>query len=86
MRQALLCVFGAVCMLSSTLAMAQNESEPNGPVQFVDMEAIIIDGDYKKPQVLYTDVRERVKFERLIKLKKSFLPQLRDTARDAALR
>ncbi len=50
--------------------------------KFYDFNEQLIDGEVKKPTTLYTDARERVKFERLLKLKKSFLPQLYNTAKE----
>jgi len=50
--------------------------------KFYDFNDQIIDGEIKKPTTLYTDSRERVKFDRLMKLKKSFLPKLFDTAKE----
>ena len=50
--------------------------------KFYDFSEQIIDGEIKKPTTLYTDAREKVKFERLLKLKKSFLPDLFDTAKE----
>ena len=50
--------------------------------KFYDFNDQIIDGEIKKPTTLYTDSRERVKFDRLLKLKKSFMPQLFDTAKE----
>tara|TARA_R110000824_G_scaffold95393_1_gene229435 strand:+ start:333 stop:581 length:249 start_codon:yes stop_codon:yes gene_type:complete len=50
--------------------------------KFYDFSDQIIDGEIKSPTTLYTDAREKVKFERLLKLKKSFLPDLFDTAKE----
>ena len=54
--------------------------------KFYNFDDLLIDGQYKKPEVLYTDARQKVKFERLLKLKKDFLPRLKATAKDASLR
>ena len=54
--------------------------------KFYNFDDLLIDGQYKKPQVLYTDARQKVRFERLLKLKKDFLPKLKATAKDATLR
>lgn len=54
--------------------------------KFYSFDELLIDGQYKKPQVLYTDVRQKVKFERLLKLKKDFLPKLKNTQKDPTLR
>ena len=54
--------------------------------KFYNFDDLLINGEYKKPQVLYTDARQKVKFEKLLKLKKDFLPKLKSTNRDPALR
>ena len=50
--------------------------------KFYDFNEQIIDGEIKKPTTLYTDAREKVKFNRLLRLKKSFLPKLFATAKE----
>ncbi len=50
--------------------------------KFYDFSEQLIDGEIKKPTTLYTDSRQRVRFDRLLKLKKSFLPKLFDTAKE----
>ena len=54
--------------------------------KFYNFDDLLINGEYKKPQILYTDSRQKVKFEKLLKLKKDFLPKLKNTQRDPALR
>ncbi len=54
--------------------------------KFYNFDDLLINGEYKKPQVLYTDARQKVKFERLLKLKKDFLPKLKATKADHSLR
>ena len=54
----------------------------NPKSKFYDFNEQIIDGEIKKPTTLYMDSRERVKFSRLLKLKKSFLPKLFATAKE----
>ena len=54
--------------------------------KFYDFNEQLIDGNIKKPTTLYTNARQAVKFERLLKLKKSFLPQLFDTAKERVFR
>ena len=50
--------------------------------KFYDFNEQLIDGERKRPTTLYLDSREQVKFERLLKLKKSFLPKLFATAKE----
>ena len=54
--------------------------------KFYNFDDLLINGEYKKPQVLYTDARQKVRFERLLKLKKDLLPKLKHTQKDPALR
>ena len=54
--------------------------------KFYNFDDLLINGEYKKPQILYTDARQKVKFERLLKLKKEFLHKLKATRSDPALR
>ena len=81
---ALVALLGA---LVTSNAMAQ---EPAGGAEvktkFYSFDDMLVDGAYKKPQVLFTDGRQKVKFDRLMKLQRDFLPQLRATSKDASLR
>ncbi len=54
--------------------------------KFYNFDDLLINGEYKKPQILYIDDRQKVKFERLLKLKKDFLPKLKKTEKDPSLR
>ena len=54
--------------------------------KFYDFNEQLIDGEIKKPTTLYTDSRKSVKFGRLLKLKKSFLPKLFDSAKERVFR
>ena len=55
-------------------------------VKFYNFDDLLINGEYKKPQILYTDSRQKVRFEKLLKLKKDFLPKLKNTAKDPSLK
>jgi hypothetical protein len=50
--------------------------------KFYDFSEQIIDGEIKKPTALYTDSKKKVKFDRLLKLKKSFIPDLLNTSKE----
>ena len=50
--------------------------------KFYNFDDLLINGVVKKPQVLYTDARQKVKFERLLKLKKSFMHELFETGKE----
>jgi len=54
--------------------------------KFYNFDDLLINGEYKKPQIMYNDAQAKVRFERLLKLKKDFLEKLRKTEKDASLR
>lgn len=72
-----LLIFSIITLTSTSVSSAKNPKS-----KFYDFNEQLIDGEIKKPTTLYTDSRERVKFDRLLKLKKSFLPKLFDTAKE----
>mgnify|MGYP003118767245 FL=1 len=69
-------IFIAVFVLLGNEALAQKSPKS----KFYDFNEQVIDGEIKKPTALYTDSKRKVKFDRLLKLKKSFIPELMKTA------
>jgi len=72
-------------LLLSSLTLLGAGPKPQ-KTKFYNFDDLLINGQYRKPQVLYTDARQKVRFERLLKLKKDLLPKLKSTRRDPALR
>ena len=57
-------------------------AKPNVKAKFYDFSEQLIDGEIKRPTALYMDVRQKVQFKRLLRLKRNFLGQnLMETAR-----
>ena len=54
--------------------------------KFYDFSEMLIDGEIKKPTALYTDARSKVQFDRLLKLKKSFLNAMMKTSKERVLK
>ena len=71
-------LFLALFVMVGTEAHAQ--SKPKS--KFYDFGAQIIDGEIKKPTALYTDSKKKVQFDRLLKLKKTFIPDLMSTSKE----
>jgi hypothetical protein len=65
---------------------SERSSISNSRVKFYNFDEILIDGKIKKPTGLYTNSKRLAKFDRLIKLKKSFIPDLLDTSREHILK
>jgi len=70
--------FLAVFILLANEAEAQKSPK----AKFYDFNEQVIDGEIKKPTALYTDSKKKVKFDRLLRLKKSFIPELMKTAEE----
>lgn len=71
-------IFIAVFVLLGNEALAQKSPK----AKFYDFSEQVIDGEIKKPTALYTDSKKKVKFDRLLKLKKSFIPDLLKTSEE----
>ena len=78
----LLTIITLALLLLAPINVMGNPPKNTGDARtkFYNFDEMLIDGEIKKPTGLYTDVRERARFERLLKLKKSFLRPLFDTA------
>lgn len=50
--------------------------------KFYDFSDQLIDGEIRKPTALYTDARQKANFDRLLTLKKSFLPAMFQTSKE----
>lgn len=53
-----------------TIFMVTNVIAGSPRAKFYDFNDQLIDGEIKKPSTLYTDSRDRVKFNRLLRLKR----------------
>tara|TARA_R110000737_G_scaffold346834_1_gene377157 strand:- start:328 stop:588 length:261 start_codon:yes stop_codon:yes gene_type:complete len=65
-----------------TLFLVTNVIAGGPRAKFYDFNDQLIDGEIKKPSTLYTDARERVKFNRLLRLKKSFMKELFNSSKE----
>ena len=78
---ALMVVLVAIMLILVFFNIAQ-ASPPDERAKFYDFSDQIIDGEIRRPTALYTDARDRAKFDRLLRLKKSFLPDLFESSQE----
>lgn len=76
----LIALVGFVMGLSVPVAFAADKGKVKS--KFYDFSDTVIDGEIKKPTNLYIDARQKVNFDRLLKLKKSFMPALMRTSKE----
>jgi len=69
-------------ILMSNVSFAQDDTK----TKFYNFDDLLINGEYQKPTVLYTDSKKKMKFEALLSLKKQFIKRLKETAKDSSLR
>ena len=79
-------IFGLFGALFCFSAVSAEPKQNNLKTKFYNFDDLLINGEYKKPQVLYIDNKQKVKFEKLLKLKKDFMKNLQETQKDPSLR
>ena len=75
-------IFIALFVMLGNDALAQTKPKS----KFYDFGEQVIDGEIKKPTALFTDSKKKVKFDRLLKLKKTFIPDLMETSKAVTFR
>jgi len=73
-----------VLLLVSCTALAK-ESSPKHKTKFYNFDDLLINGKVAKPKVMWIDRRQKAKFDRLLRLKRDFLPRLLSTKQDPSL-
>jgi len=71
-------IFIALFVMLGNDALAQTKPKS----KFYDFGEQVIDGEIKKPTALFTDSKKKVQFDRLLKLKKTFIPHLMNTSKE----
>lgn len=71
-----------VLLVVFTLGLVSAPASAQGEVKekFVDFEELVIDGELRAPAGYLERVQGNAKFQRMLDLKKSFLPKIQETA------
>lgn len=85
MRKVTAILFAMALMLFSASAFAQDSGEGERS-KFYDFNDMLVDGRLKTPDLMKTDARGKAKFNRLLQLKKSFIPKIRESTEESALK
>lgn len=75
-------VLAMAAVVAFTLPAVAQSGRGEVKSKFYDFSDTLIDGEIKKPSTLYTDARVKVKFDRLAKLKKSFMEPMLQSAKE----
>jgi len=88
MKQLLTILTAAVLFVSGAAGAAHAMGDDTGQkkggalVQHLDLGETVINGTIRTPAVQFHNERERVRFERLMKIRKSFMPALMESGTD----
>ena len=78
--------FVGMCATANDVHAKPRPPKSSTKSKFYDFNDQLIDGQIMRPTALYTDARQRARFSRLLKLKKSFLPELFKTAKESVFK
>lgn len=84
MKRVLVLVVVAMTWIMAPHAFAQDDGETR--TKFYNFDDMLIDGQFKKPDIMKEKAREKASFKRLSKLKKGFLKKVVQTANEQALK
>ena len=79
---ALIVIMFCLAVLIAMRELPTAHGKPPVKSKFYDFSETVIDGEIKKPTVSFNSSRGKIKFERLFRLKKSFMPDLLRTHKE----
>lgn len=86
MRKVCVMMAAALVLLVSPAVFAQDKAQGGETrTKFYNFDDMLIDGQFKKPDIGKNSAREQAKFKRLSNLKMNFLPKVVESADEKAL-
>ena len=82
MKKILMIALVGFALVMSSSALAQDGETRT---KFYNFDDMLIDGQFKKPDIMKEKAREKAGFKRLSNLKKKFLPKVLETSQEEAL-
>lgn len=70
-----------VALAAMTFAVPTMAKGKSVKSKFYDFSDQVIDGEVKKPTTLYTEVRQKAKFSKLLHLQRHFMNEMLETAK-----
>lgn len=71
-------------VFTSAAAFAQDEGGDTRS-KFYNFDDMLVDGQLKTPDLIKNQARGKAQFKRLLNLKKSFMPKIKESTEEAAL-
>lgn len=86
LRTRILSVGFGIFALAAFVPAHGHAADKDDKARFYDFSDQLIDGEIKRPTALHVESRTRAKFDKLLKLKKSFRPAMIETAKERILK
>ena len=85
MRRMLAVIVAVAFLAPASLALAQDEGDEAVPTRFYDFNDMLIDGELMRPEGMFTRARDRARFERLLDLRREFIEEIEESAKEESL-
>lgn len=82
---ALVALLLSFSLIAMPIAFSQEKKEGQKKTTTLDFEDELVEGEYKKPELFYLLQRKQFNFKRLIKLRKDFIPEMKQTYHDVGV-
>lgn len=83
MRYLLAGLLALAFLLPAALVTAQEEAaEGETPTRFYDFNDMLIDGEFMRPEGMFTRARDRARFERILDLRRVFIEEIEESAKE----
>jgi hypothetical protein len=84
MKKLLALLIGSILVLGAGQAFAQDD-DGSVPTRFYDFNDMLIDGEFMRPEGMMTRARDSARFERLLDLRREFLEEIEESAKEEEL-
>lgn len=80
-------VIAALIALMLTFPAVSSFAQDDGdtPTRFYDFNDMLIDGEFMRPEGMFTRARDTARFERLLDLRREFIDEIEESAKEEAL-
>jgi hypothetical protein len=84
-RNLLFALILAAAMALGSTAMA-DDGDGEERARFYDFENMLIDGEFRSPDLMLMEGQGRAQFDRLLNLRTSFIPKIEESTEERSLR
>jgi len=85
MKKAIFCFAMVATTVFASQAFAQDGDGDEPRSRFYDFENMLVEGEFRSPDLMNMEGRGQAQFQRLLDLKTSFLPKIQESTEEATL-